>query len=331
MSRKRIGMPKPTILVTGLAQLIIGTALLAASVGQALAQSASTSWNNTGSLNTPRAGHTATLLPDGKVLVIGGSGPADSPASAELYDPATGKWGIKGSLNVVKYGCATLLLTGKVLVVGGGSAELYDPSTGTFTVTGSMIEHSSCSTATLLRSGKVLITGVTGESPDGPIAGTPELYDPSTGQFTLTGRFADPGVSSVYVDAGLVSCPAILLQNGKVLIAAEPTAELYDPGSGTFSLTGAMTIQVLGYKPGYIAGRTATLLRNGKVLVTGGEHEDLGRFRSAELYDPSTGTFTATGDMTRPRDLHTATLLPDGRVLITGGETDTASDFPTAS
>src|SRR3989475_2460317 len=326
MRRKRIGMPKPTILVPGLAQLIIGTALLAASVGQALAQSASTSWNNTGSLNTPRAGHTATLLPNGKVLVLGGSGPADSPASAELYDPATGKWSITGSLNVVKYGCATLLLTGKVLVVGGGSAELYDPSTGTFTLTGNMIEHSSCSTATLLRSGKVLITGVTGESPDGPIAGTPELYDPSTGQFTLTGRFADPGVSSVYGDAGLVSGPAILLQNGKVLFAAEPKAQLYDPVSGTFSLTGAMTTpSPYGGNPSYIGGRTATLLRSGRVLVTGGEHEDIGRFRSAELYDPSNGTFTATGDMIRARDLHTATLLPDGRVLITGGETEECS------
>src|SRR5437016_3044922 len=130
MRRKSIGMPKPTILVTGLAQLIFGTALLAASVGQALAQSASTSWNNTGSLNAARAGHTATLLLNGKVLVIGGSGPADSPASAELYDPATGKWSITGSLNVVKYGCATLLLTGKVLIVGGGSAELYELSHG---------------------------------------------------------------------------------------------------------------------------------------------------------------------------------------------------------
>ena len=326
MRRKRIGMPKPTILVTGLAQLIIGTALLAASVDQALAQSASTSWTFTGSLNTPRDGHTATLLPNGKILVIGGSGPADSPASAELYDPGTGKWSITGSLNVVKYGCARLLLTGKVLVVGDGSAELYDPSTGTFTVTGSMLEHSSCSTATLLRSGKVLITGVTGESPDGPIAGTPELYDPSTGQFMLTGRFADPGVKSFYEDGGLVGAPAILLQNGKVLFAAEPRGQLYDPVSGTFSLTGAMTTPcALGGTPGYIEGRTATLLRNGKVLVTGGEHEDCGRFRSAELYDPSTGTFTATGDMIRARDLHTATLLPDGRVLITGGETEECS------
>jgi hypothetical protein len=65
------------------------------------------------------------------------------------------------------------------------------------------------------------------------------------------------------------------------------------------------------------------LLRNGKVLVTGGANQDeeCGLFRNAELYDPSTGTFTATSDMTRPRAYHTATLLPDGTVLITGGET----------
>ena len=72
----------------------------------------------------------------------------------------------------------------------------------------------------------------------------------------------------------------------------------------------------------WLFGRTATLLRNGKVLFAGGASEDFGRYRNAELYDPTTGTFTATGDMNTRRDWHTATLLPDGAVLIAGGETD---------
>ena len=75
----------------------------------------------------------------------------------------------------------------------------------------------------------------------------------------------------------------------------------------------------------YLLGRTASLLLNGKVLLAGGEQEDTGRFDNAELYDPATGIFTATGAMTVPRNGHTSTLLPDGTVLIAGGQSDTCS------
>src|SRR5262249_32704911 len=111
--------------------------------------------------------------------------------------------------------------------------------------------------------------------------------------------------------------------NGKVLIAGEPTAELYDPAAGTFSLTDQMTAHSFlagRLHPAYINGRTATLLRNGKVLLVGGENEDFGWF-IAELYDPSTGKFTTLGLMTTSRGYgHTATLLRDGGVLIAGGQ-----------
>jgi Galactose oxidase, central domain len=323
MKKSKVIVRHQVTLIAAVVALITAILTVPSTTRVASAQAVASSWSYTGNLNTARAGHIATLLPDGKVLVIGG--PNAAPGSAELYDPSTGTWSPTGSLTG-HGGCPVLLPTGKVLVVGGGgTAELYDPSTGTFTLTGNMTEQVSCSTATLLTNGKVLVTGIIGESSDGPIAATPELYDPSTGTFAATGRFADPGVRSVYGDAGLVGAPATLLPNGKVLIASEPKAELYDPVSGTFSLTGAMTTQRFGFTPSYIEGRTATLLKNGKVLVTGGEHEDFGRFTNAELYDQDTGTFTATGDMTRARDLHTATLLLDGRVLITGGETEECS------
>jgi hypothetical protein len=191
-----------------------------------------------------------------------------------------------------------------VLVVGDGSAELYDPATGTFTLAGNMIEQASCLSATLLTNGNVLITTSLPES---------ELYDPSTGTFSLTGKF------DVTDGAFPEDFAAILLPNGKVLFVGEPRAELYDPVSGTFSLTGAMTPLVDD-----IWGLTATLLRNGKVLVTGGLTCDF-VVQGADLYDPTTGTFTATGDMTIGRDFHAATLLPDGRVLITGGAGTAAS------
>ena len=102
------------------------------------------SFTNTGAMTTARSGHTATLLPNGKVLVAGGGG-VSSASSAELYDPATGMWTATGSMATYReYHTATLLPNGKVLVAGGtGSnntlgAELYDPATGTWTAAGSM-------------------------------------------------------------------------------------------------------------------------------------------------------------------------------------------------
>jgi len=112
-----------------------------------------------------------------------------------------------------------------------------------------------------------------------------------------------------------------LLADGRVLFATDPTAELYDPVTNAFSLTGAMVTRAYGVTPNYISGRTATLLTNGRVLLTGGEQEDLGRFTGAELYDPSTGAFTATGAMIFARSQHTATLLPGGTVLVAGSQT----------
>jgi hypothetical protein len=153
----------------------------------------------------------------------------------------------------------------------------------------------------------------------------PDLYDPTSGTFTATGAFAGKSNNSGYSTGGPSVTSASLLPDGRVLIAAEPTSELYDPASATFSLTGAMTtLCPFGGQPGYIGGRTATVLMNGSVLVAGDGHEDCGRFANAELYDARTGRFAATGTMTRVRDNHTATLLPDGMVLIAGGESEAA-------
>ncbi len=130
-------------------------------------QAAPNTWSDTGSLGTARHKHTATLLPDGKVLVVGGVGSSGYLASAELYDPATGVWSATGSLTTARYNhTATLLPDGKVLVVGGygssgylTSAELYDPATGTWSTTGSLATARDKHTATLLPDGKVLVVG----------------------------------------------------------------------------------------------------------------------------------------------------------------------------
>jgi hypothetical protein len=250
----------------------------------------------TGSMTTPRARHTATLLPNGKVLLAGGTnGP-----SAELYDPGTGQFTRTGDMSTGGGG-GILLLSGKVLFLGG---ELYDPSTGTFTPTGHMTWN-TYDTATLLLEGRVLVTrGAPEDSP--PFLA--ELYDPSTGTFSPTGNM---------VIAHTVPT-ATLLANGKVLIAGGDwgdgdgpsyIAELYDPTTGTFTLTGRM---INGRE-----GDVASVLPDGTVLMTGGQ--DATNRGAAEIYDPVKGNFTGAASMSGFLDRHTATQIQDGRVLIAGG------------
>jgi hypothetical protein len=153
-----------------------------------------------------------------------------------------------------------------------------------------------------------------------PQVATPELYDPSTGTFVPTGPFATAGINSDYFTGPDVSAVS-LLPDGRVLIAAELNSELYNPVTGTFSQTNPMTTNCEFGPPGHISGRTGTLLASGKVLLTGGEHEDCGRFPTVELYDPLDEKFHSAGEMSTPRANHSATLLPDGTVFIAGGDT----------
>jgi hypothetical protein len=317
--------------------------LSAVGIGTAWAQSPGT-FTPTGRMTVARTLHTATLLPDGKVLIAGGRvhGHQDYQgtvtASAELYDPLTGTFSSAGSMTTPRvWHTATLLPNGKVLIVGRDwaagedhTAELYDPSRGTFTRTGDTLSAQYGATATLLKNGKVLIAGGVTPGPGNNIpVSTPELYDPATGAFASTGRFVGPG-DGFYIVGGPNSPSVTLMSDGRVLFAAEPFSEIYDPATGTFSATGEMktTCGPFG-PPNYLSGRTATLLPNGDVLLAGGGHEDCGRFAEAERYDPASGTFTLVRPMTRRRTFHTATRLPDGTVLIAGGESESGFSLVT--
>ena len=277
----------------------------------------------------PRTQHTATLLCDGRVLIVGGANVNSNLSSAELYDPNTGRFSPTGSMGSAHLeGTATRLSDGRVLIAGGGedkpgcggtcvpvaSAELYDPATGSFSPTGSMSKARVAATATLLRDGRVLVAGgddigSTYDSAAANIAlASAELYDPATGRFSPTGSMGGPRAGAT----------ATLLQDGRVLIAGGmsdtvyPTAELYDPVTGKFSPTGEMIHAMVQ--------DTATLLQDGRVLIAGGLPIDGPTTAPAELYDPHTGQFSETGSLKVQRpEGSTATLLLDGRVLITGG------------
>ena len=136
-----------------------------------------------------RAGHTATLLLDGKVVIAGGG---DDPlATAESYDPTSRSWSVTAAMVEVREGhTATLLPNGMVLVAGGccargdvypllASAELYDPSSGSWSATESMDGVPGGITATLLVDGKVLVLGGIGDVE--PVQAFAELYDPGSG------------------------------------------------------------------------------------------------------------------------------------------------------
>jgi N-acetylneuraminic acid mutarotase len=163
-----VGLLMAAMLLTG---VLASGGSLHAQAAPARPMAAAGSWTSTGSLQTARSDHTATLLSNGRVLVAGGSthgGPGGALASAELYNPATGTWTATGSMQAARWEyTATLLPTGRVLVVGGrdngvtaqSSAELYDPATGTWTATSSMQTARFFHTATLLPNGRVLVAG----------------------------------------------------------------------------------------------------------------------------------------------------------------------------
>src|SRR4051794_12685378 len=257
-------------------------------------------WIKTGNMAAARTDFAATLLPDGRVLVVGGrSAGKPNLDSAETYDPATGRWTSAGKMSHGRnFPTATLLRDGKVLVVGGaGASDLFDPATGSWTTTGATLDARGQHVAVGLPDGRVLVAG---GNPSDTI-GTSEVYDPATGTWSKSGDMtmwrASPSIT--------------LLDTGKVLVtggfsADGRSAELYDPTTGTWKATSGMANARGG------DGQTATKLADGTVLVTG-------LAAAAERFDPVSGTWTSAGNLTHALGGQTATSLGDGRVLVAGG------------
>jgi len=326
-----------------------GDRLLAIAVAASLAACDSASpeatgtvgtWSLTAPLLEPRAGHSMTLLKDGRVLVAGGNqalasdGTGPSLDSAELYDPVHGSWTSTGSMGTPRtFHAAVRLKDGRVLVAGGckgwigepqvgwmwcdhlASAELYDPATGTWTATGDM-HNTRFGPAVLLDDGRVLVAGSeTGLSLATFTPGSEsELFDPATGTWAATGS-----MGTARIAPGLVLLPSglVLAVGGwATLLAPTAVAELYDPASGTWRPTGQFGYPVLQ--------QTMTLLPTGEVLLAGGREDlwnpsDLPARKVAQLFDPVHETWHATSPMTYRRVGPTAVRLATGQVLLSGG------------
>jgi hypothetical protein len=296
-------------------------------------------FSDVGAMDAPY--NTATLLSDGNVLLVGGGNLVstgsgrDVLTTAQLYDPATGGLSDTGpALQGVIYPAVVRLADGRVLLAGGkiynqggaptAAAEIYDPASGTFSFAGQMTTPRYNHTATLLQNGDVLIAGGSASGVTGNPLASAELYDPASKTFS-----AISAMNSAHANH-----TATLLADGRVLIAGGSNrpnttknsvtsiAEIYDPATRTFALTGPMQARREFHQ--------ATRLSNGEVMVAGGD-DSLNVFASTEVFDPTNGTFRTDATMALPRDNFTVTLLGNGDVLVAGGLTGFTEGADTAT
>ncbi len=286
---------------------------------------ASNSSTFTGGLNVSRGLFSATLLTDGRVLVVGGYNPVQGYlASAELYDPVSGAWSLTNPLFNHGVGhTATLLTDGRVLVAGGcmgdgpsgrsNRAELFDPPTNSWTETNVMSQPRCNPSAMRLTDGRVLAAG--GE--DGQnILSSAEVFDPIAGRWSNTGEMITARSQAV----------ALRLADGRVMVTgglsgevdgAEPIsgAEIYNPDLGKWVQAARMTYARYAH--------TADLLPGGLVLVVGGlEGTQMTPdqfLTSVEVYDPVADAWQPIASLTTPRAFHTTMLTPDGHIFVMGG------------
>ena len=258
----------------------------------------------TGQLNIERRGHSATLLEDGKVLIVGGDNQNGAVSQAEVFDPASQTSALAAtSITPRTDHSATRLSNKRVLVIGGRdqsaslqSTEIYDPVTLSFVVGPSMMRARSGHTATILSDGKILVAG-------GDLFASAEIYDPVTESFSLV---------SESLNTARKFHSAILTSSGQVMIvggvnaqgAMLNTAEVFDPASQSFYMppTDMQTARAFA---------TLKLLPDGKVLIIGGDAE-----LSMEVFDPADGIFIAKALLPPNVGLLDATLSTQSRAAL---------------
>jgi hypothetical protein len=272
------------------------------------------------SVALPVLGHTATLLLDGRVLVVGGStdwGTRRPMNGVEIYDPATGSWATTGALLEPRSGHAAVLLSnGTVLVVGGeganrdglASAELYDPATGAWTSTGAMVATWLWVAATRLGTGDVLAVS----------QNHAELYDHALSTWSVTKPWAsDRGNLSTLLTLG--DGTALVAGGGEREGCAIRSVDRFDPATRTWTADAPMNEGR--------AGQVGVSFADGRVLMAGGGCTSP---TSTEMYDPSTRTWDYAQAMIVDAVDSTITLLGDGRVLVLGGSAGGSDAVPYA-
>lgn len=302
-------------------------AVLVAAMGALLALAAPACAQDAGQvvpiepMRSPRAAHTSTPLPDGRVLLAGGctaQGCEEGTGSAELFDPETRRFTATGAMTAARIGhLAVRQRSGGVLLIGGWTAtgatasiERYDPDTGTFSAFGSLLTPRAGFTATVLRDGRILVAG--GYTGGMRRLDSAEIFDPRTRRSAATGSLDGPRMSHT----------ATRLADGRVAIVGGTSAsatlldsiEIFDAATGRFSPGGK--VRKARHK------HAAALLASGEVLVLGGASaEDFaGQFSDTELYSPATGEARPGPAMAAARFKFTDTVrrLDDGSVLVGG-------------
>lgn len=315
-------------------------------------------WSSAGTMSMTRVAHSATLLPDGRVLIVGGSSNlADGSKTlnkAEIYDPATNSWSDTADLTMARsYHTATMLADGRVVVIGGrlpgndaqswqatGDTAVFDASTNRWQTLARAPLPLTQHTAVLLKDGTILVVGgMTGDQSNGQSTAAAEIYNPTTNTWATVGSLAKARQGHT---ATLLPDGRVLVTGGETIAAAGSTeldssAEIYDPATQSWSQAGSLAKARQAH--------TATLLPDGRVLVVGGETSltrgtdpnvvgamsatALSPVASAEIFDPQTNRWLPAADMPGERSAHTATRLANGQVLVVGGYG--AGDLPSAT
>lgn len=274
-------------------------------------------------MTAARAGHSATRLADGRVLIAGGTGTDGSAlASAEIYDPSDRSFtAVADGLGTARADAAAVLLrNGDVLLAGGrgaaalDSSEVFDAKAGGFTSGPGLANGARAGAqAVLLPDGRVLVAG--GEGPNGALASI-EIYDPLTGIFAVTDVDSDLAAAG----RGMALTPTLdpvfaAVATGGGANGPLDRIERFDAKQDRWVASGATLREPR-------AGHAALLLGDGTILVAGGRRDASGApATTAGIYDPAADTVTVPNGepLTAVADA-AAAVLANGRAVLFGGE-----------